>query len=659
MRRLALVALVAAACASEPARSPRPLPPPTPSGRAPLRVPGPLSPRIANYRIEARLDVGEKRLTATQTLRWRHTGVAPVQTVPLHLYMNAFKNETSVFMRESRGRHRSSRLREGRWGWIEVSSIRLAGSDVELRPRARHGEDETTLEVPLPAPVAPGEEVTLEMAFSTQLPEVFARTGWKGDFLMVAQWFPKVGVLVVADGAQRWHCETFHLNSEFFADFGVYDVVLDVPDTHVVVATGVLTAVDAAGEGRRRLTFRAEDVHDFAWMADPYMQVLHGVADGDVDVYVVHRPEQAAFAPRHLEAAIRTVETFGRLFYRYPWPSMTVIDPPPAAGGAAGMEYPMIVTTAADHALTPPGVHLPEFVTVHEVGHNWFQGILASNEVDEAWLDEGLNEYADGIVLEEWKGADRSAIDRWGLRVGHYALESARGDLDELVTPIATRSYDFPTFAEYGAASYSKTAAALKTLEHVVGRDRFLLALGLYARRFAFTHPTREDLFATLEEALGQDVRWFLEPAFLRAAHVDFRVRVLETYRHHPPRGVFGEGDGRETRGEEEAPDTGEWGYEVLVVNQGEIPVPVEIELLFEDGAKERRAWDGRARWTRLEGTRPARLLEVAVDPDGKVVLEKERLENRIRRVPSRRAAWRAAARAGFWQQTLLQLWGL
>src|SRR5262249_4542177 len=205
------------------------------------------------------------------------------------------------------------------------------------------------------------------------VPEVFARTGYKGEFHMVAQWFPKIGVRVGPPGAERWECQPFHINNEFFADFGTYDVALTVPSTHTVAATGVLTNAVDAGGGMRTLTYHAEDVHDFAWMADPYMEVMPGQAklaeEGTVEVRVYYRPEQRDFARRHLEAATGAIEKFSAMFVPYPWPILSVIDPPvDAASGAGGMEYPTLVTTGAawplrDSVFARPGVPLPAFVT--------------------------------------------------------------------------------------------------------------------------------------------------------------------------------------------------------------------------------------------------------------------------------------------------------
>src|SRR5205085_1005480 len=213
--------------------------------------------------------------------------------------------------------------------------------------------DQTVAELPLAQPVQPGATIDVSFKFTAKLPEVFARTGYKGEFHMVAQWFPKIGVRVGPPGAEHWECAPLSAFTEFFADFGTYDVKLTVPSTHVVAATGVLVSAEDAPGGTRTLTYHAEDVHDFVWMADPYMKMKPGTAkleDGSsVDVRVYYRPEQEAFAERHLEAAKGAIERFSALFVPYPWPIMNIVDPPvDAALGAGGMEYPTLVTTGGD-----------------------------------------------------------------------------------------------------------------------------------------------------------------------------------------------------------------------------------------------------------------------------------------------------------------------
>lgn len=667
MRKLAtaLLGALVACGGSSSEGTPEVLELPAPDGRPALLTPGARSPRIANYVIDAAFDAQTRRIVATQTLTWKNTGQRAVPTLPFHLYMNAFKNERSVFMKESRGQHRSARASDAGWGWIDVTSIEIGGE--ELRARGRHlgpDGDETVLEIPLVTPVEPGATVTVKFAFTVQLPEVFARTGYKGSFTMVGQWFPKIGVRVGAGDAEAWHCKPFHLNSEFFSDFGTYDVTLRVPQTHRIAATGVLVSAEDSAGGTRTLRYQAEDVHDFAWMADPFMKVMTGTATnalGQVQVRVYYRPEQESFAKRHLHAGIGSIEIFSKLYVPYPWAIMSIITPPlDAMGGAGGMEYPTLVTTAGDVGIMQPGIRLPEYVTVHEVGHNWFQGILASNEVEEAWLDEGINEYADSIVMEELYGRGRSAMDWGGFRLD--AIELHRINMARTVwlpSPIATPSYAFSDNSTYGAASYAKTALAMRSLENLTDPARLRAAMKTYAERFAFKHPTEKDLFDTLSEGLGQDIAWFTKPVFHGLAGADFRVGRIDCRWKHEPRGVFGGKDTRRTVLEKDAPDSDRLSCDVMVLNSGTFYPPVDVELRFADGTRQRHTWNNGKAYKRIRSESSSRIRRVIIDPDRKVLLNDGVLRSDKRVHPDTAASRRAAARGQFWTQTLMQLGGL
>lgn len=645
----------------DPSVKPMPEPDPYPA----LTESGPLSERIANYRIRATLQPDSHTLTATETLSWKNTSDIAVHTLPFHLYMNAFKNQSSVFMSESRGQHRRASASTENWGWIDVSSVTIGGRELIDTVRYPNEPDETVMHVPLAEPVLPGGTIDVEFAFQVQLPEVFARTGYKGRFHMMGQWFPKIGVLVGAPGQTRWHCEPFHLNSEFIADFGTYDVELTVPDTHVIAATGVLTRATDNGDGTRTLSYRAEDVHDFAWMADPYMDVMSAqaqTANGPVEVRVYYRPRQRAYAKRHLHAGVGSIEHFSELYRTYPWPIMNIIDPPPdAASGAGGMEYPTLVTTAGDHYMLRPGIRMGEFVTVHEVGHNWFQGILASNEIDEAWMDEGVNEYADWVVMNEIYGEGQNLVDWGGFRADNMALSAAAMRISELPAPIDTISYEFPTYGSYSSATYRKTGLALRSLEAAVGREPFRAAMRTYAQRYAFKHPSGEDLFSTLEQSLGREVREFLEPAFRDIGAARFEVRKVKCLKKHPPRGVFGRGDGKQTVTEDDAPESDVYACEVLLVNLGRIPVPVDVEVVFADGDTRRERWAQKPgqTWHKLHLEHTAAIERVTIDPERHILINETWSASNWKNTADPAASRRAAARIGFWTQTAMQVTGL
>jgi hypothetical protein len=625
----------------------------------------PRSPRIANYKLEARLDPVRHQIAASETLTWTNTGQSAVDALPFHLYLNAFKNEQSLFMQSSRGIVRGAPASDTGWGYIEIESVHVAGADLtaKLHP-PNPGTDETVVELPLAQPLAPGATIEVVWKFTAQLPEVFARTGYKGEFHLVGQWFPKIGVRVGPPGAERWECQPFHSHSEFFADFGTYDVALTVPSTHTVAATGVLTNAVDAGGGLRTLTYHAEDVHDFVWMADPYMDVISGQAkldDGTVEVRVYFRPEQRDFARRHLEAATGAIEKFSAMLLPYPWPIMSVVDPPvDAAAGAGGMEYPTLVTTAGDSVFARPGMRRPEFVTIHEVGHNWFQGILASNEVEEAWLDEGVNDWADVRVMNDLYGQRTSLLDWMGWQAGiGAALRATDGGSRDVPSPIATASYAFVDRSAYAEQTYISTMRALQTLEHTVGSQRFAAAMKAYARAFAFRHPTGRDLFSTLGAELGQDLTWFFGPVFHEVGKLALEIRRAGCTPAHAARGVFGTGSARKTVTENDAQDTGTWICELVVQSTGAIHVPLEIELKFADGSTQRIRWDdrGTGNWERFTIERSSRLVEVWLDPEGKIALDNPTTHH-YRIDGDGAAALRASAWVGSFAQTLMQIVG-
>ena len=458
---LALAALLTIFAGCEGKAPLRDLPLPAVDGPSALLGSAPLSPRIANYTIEASYASDTHRLAATSTLRWKNSGSLPVDVLPFHLYMNAFKNSESLFYREVGGTELGIGEGSPGWGWIQIDAVAVGGKEQSAALRYP-GPDETVVELPLEVPLPPGETIEVEMSFRVQLPRVQSRTGYADEFAMVAQWYPKIGVRRGEGAAETWHCPPFHAFAEFFADFGTYNVVLDVPPTHRVAATGVLVAAEDRGP-RRRLHYRAEDVHDFAWAIDPHMDVIEGAAAtaaGSVTVRVYHRPAQRAFAERHLRAGIGAIRVFSRMLRPYPWRLMSIVSPPPDAGAAGGMEYPTLVTTGGESAKSAvPGILSPEIYTVHEVGHNWFQGMLASDEVDEPWLDEGINEYATGVVMNELYGATAVSLPSLDLSTDYFAGGSSAAESPSFPILSTDRRPASPTMPLTSAESMSRRAS--------------------------------------------------------------------------------------------------------------------------------------------------------------------------------------------------------
>jgi hypothetical protein len=324
------------------------------------------------------------------------------------------------------------------------------------------------------------------------------------------------------------------------------------------------------------------------------------------------------------------------------------------------MEYPTLVTTAGDSVFARPGIKLPEYTTVHEVGHNWFQGILASNEPEEAWMDEGINEWADAHVMAELYGARTSGIDAFGFQADLVALRNAvLPDPSSLPQPIATAAYAFVDSDAWAVATYEYTMRAMLTLEHEVGTAKFMAAMKAYAKAFAFKHPTGADLFSTLSHELGEDFSWFFGPAFQQVGGTRFKIRSTACRQAHELRGVFADGANKKTKTETEAPDTGTWVCEVVVENTGPVHVPVDVELDFTDGSSQRMHWDdkGAGTFERFTVEHSTKLASVRIDPDNVEVIDSP-LEHSYRLEGQGAASLRAGARIGSWAQTLMQLVG-
>jgi len=663
------VLMLVAACSADPPSFPT-VPEPKQALRPESEVgKPPEESRVADYTLDARLDTTDHTVSGKATLTWRNRTSRAPSKLPFHLYMNAFRAEDTAWMRGARRTHRGHvQDREFGWGYIDVTAVNLldaAGGDPTPLSFAE-GEDPSLMLVELPESVPPGGQVTIELEFLTQLPRVFARTGFHEGFYMVAQWYPKIGVL---DEAAGWQAHVFTVNDEFFADFGNYEVHLDVPDDMIVGATGIRTE-ETVADGRKHLTYRAQMVHDFAWAADPQF-VQHYAEHHGIRIRQLIQPEHADDAEAHLAAQIFALESYEKRYGPYPWSTITIVHARKGAGGAGGMEYPTLYTTSDIASIPWPlrGTLIDErvsgvFTTVHEFGHQYFQGLLATNEHLEPWLDEGINTMANALAYEDAYGEDP-----WVMRLAGHDLHQSdmlrlanRGA--HLFDPVDQPASAFdPLVGAYGQVVYTKAAAVMLTLRNLVGAEPFDAAMRAYGERHRFGHPTGKDLEAVLLETIGRevqlspadgpggpaelssadgpgavvrlDVRDYLQQALRQTGEVDFAILRSKNLRrlgsagwHHDESGALVGGEAPE-HADERVEDLDDEDVEAVVVVQrkGDFKVPVELVVEFEDDGRERVIWDGRERYQTF--TWPGRRLRLAMlDPDGKLLLEGRRTDN-------------------------------
>ncbi len=637
----------------------------------------PYSPRIANYNIKVRLDHETRKLYGKQILNWRNDSDDYINDLQFHLYLNAFKNELSTFMKESSGSHRGMTMeKKDGWGWIEVESMVLKGQELKnsfefIQPDDGNSDDQTVLRVPLEEPVKPQEVIELHIDFVARLPQVFARTGYKGDFYMVGQWFPKIGVYEEAGERYategQWNCHQFHLNSEFFADYGVYEVTITVPDDFVVGATGVLIDESNKKEGVKSLTYYCEDVHDFAWTADPNYIVIEDQWR-HVNIKFLAHPGRDGQVKRHIGSAKYALEYFEEWYGEYPYPTLTIVDPVYGGIGAGGMEYPTLITAGAFWML-PEGIRLTEMVTIHEFGHNYWYGIVANNEFEEAWLDEGINTYSEIMVMEKYYGGEEgSAISLFGLNIDDTETSWASYRAIPKRDAIYNYSWKYGQ-GGYGVFSYSKPGLMMLTLHNYLGDEMMKKVMRAYYDRFRFKHPTTRDFINTVNDVSDQDLNWFFDQVLYGTDILDYKVHRITSKRiPKKPLGVYGNplledvNDSTDVSdSESDSTDEEQTVYKnkVIISREGEVIFPVEVLIKFEGGDEKWEMWDGKERYVVFEYTSEKRVISAEVDPQRKIWLDVNFINNGKTIKSSRAPTLKYSTRWLFWMQNLIQYFAI
>ncbi len=592
-----------------------------------------LSKHIVDYRIKAKLHPEEKAVSGQETLTWLNDSEGFVSELQFHLYLNAFKNNRSTFMKESRGAHRGFKSDEETWGHIAITKIQLAsGEDLLARmeyiqPDDGNKDDQTVMRLSLPKPVPPHQKITLHIEFHSKLPKVFARSGYNKDFFMVSQWFPKIGVL--RNG--RWNCHQYHLSTEFFADFGVYEVEITVPEKYVVGATGKRISEKRNEDGTKTYTHYQEDVHDFAWTACPdfiEFREEYSLENPPVNteiILLIHRSHLKQ-KERFLSSLKNGIEFYSQSYGPYPYPTITLVDPPLGGMGAGGMEYPTLFTSMAISWL-PKGLLGTEMVTIHEFGHGYWYGIVGSNEFEEAWLDEGINSYSESKAMDKYYGEDCSMLNICGLKMGDSDYQRLSLIWSGKYDPILKNSWEFLSIGSYAVNVYQKASLTLQTLENFLGEPVMAEIMKTYFERWSFKHPTTDDFISVAEEVSGQDLDWFFDQFLKSPDKLDYALAELRSIPVAEPRGKF-DGKKEESAVDKKSKKEKTYRNEVLVVRKGELIFPQEIEVVFEEGEKILEKWDGKERWKRFVYVRPYKLKVARLDPDHKILLDTNRINN-------------------------------
>ena len=678
---------------------------------------------LIDYAIEVTLDPETRRLEGTETVRWTNpSATTEIASVPLHLYLNAFAHEATTWMHDNAlGIDVDSllELHADPWGWNEPRSITQDGRELTWQPIAPDDGnplDRSLIEVALAESIAPGETLELEIVFEARLPVPIARTGGFGDYFFVAQWFPKVAAFetngergALEDG---WNAHQFHGPTEFYADYADFVVTIGMPAGWTVTATG-RKAAESEGDGLTWHEFRQRAVHDFAFAtARDYAEVVstHDAPGRSrpIELRVFVSADRAASAGRWRDALTSTIDELGSRVGPYPYESIALVLPPYSHRATGGMEYPTLFTATFDDPIYELGplrtVRLGEYVIAHEFTHQYFYGVIGSNEFEEAFLDEGFTEFWGSVAMAETYSNGLGSFAGRAFDIWHFGRAGIGGAGDR--PPLLTRpSYLVPDLS-LGAQFYVRPAMTLKTLENRFGRSTLEAIFSAYFEVWRFRHPRFEDFLAVARDVGGRDVADFIAEAFMQPSVPDYRIESLTVETWDPPRGRIVTADGvieaEESRDELDAlgarfagtgdaivvhrydsgsVEDGAWARierldvvlepgepdpdwmpdedaatffesEVRLRGPGWDHLPVEVEFRFADGGIYRDEWDGRSTDRSYRFVEPVPLAEARIDPNEIVALDPNWGNNGRRREADAALAWDWAA----WSAAVAQL---
>ena len=527
-----------------------------------------------HYRMWIDLDVSTHSYDGRQQLLYTNNSPDTLHEVYYHLFYNAFKPESRMDRRD----------KSFQGGWKEIDALQEEEQgDVSLMTLEQDGQrlewsmDETLLHVRLARPLLPNDSTRLEMTWRTVIPRLKRRGGWgshEGVEFSMSQWYPKLAEY----DKHGWHPDEY-VEREFYGVFGTFDVEITLPAGYVVGGTGVvrnpeevrcgyefkgrdtLLMEPACGDGLKTWKFHAENVHDFAWVADrEYIHLITHMDEIPIHILVKRSFYKRVRSWRHAAKWTREIlQYFNKRFGRYAWPQFTV-----AHAGDGGMEYPMLIMITGYRRFSSL-----YRVIAHELGHQWYYGMMANNETQQAWLDEGLTQYLTDEADRNLNGQP-ARNDSW-LRSIVYPWDRLRWRDIYLYYQQAIVGYDealdtyHDRFREATTASlvYSKGEAVVRQLQYMLGDSLFDAGMRQYYDEWRFRHPDQRDFERSMEKASGMRLDWFFNQWINSDKTCDYAFDALTCKRK---------------------PD-GTWETTVELSNQDEIVMPLDIHLTFDDGS--------------------------------------------------------------------------
>ena len=511
------------------------------------------------YKMEVKMEVKTHRFTGTQKLVYYNNSPDTLDRVFYHLYFNAFQPNSMMDVRsrnikdpDKRVKDRISKLSEEEIGYQKVTSLTQNGKPTQYQVEG------TILEVKLVKPIMPKSKTTFEMKFNGQVPIQVRRSGRdsKEDIsYSMSQWYPKLAEY----DFRGWHANPY-IGREFHGVWGDFDVKITIDSKYVLGGSGYLQNPDKVGHGYQKqgeevlhktpeLTwhFKAPNVHDFMWAADPdYVHTIAQVPDGPKVHFLYDKNTANKEAWEKLpEYVVKAFGFINKNFGKYPYEQFSIIH-----GGDGGMEYPMSTLIAGSRPFRDI-----LGTTVHEMLHSWYQGVLATNESLFSWMDEGFTSFASAETMHYIR--EMPANENPHLNSYRSYFLQAKSDQEE---PLRTHADHYKTNRSYGINSYSKGSVFLNQLSYIIGKEHMMIGMRRYFNIWKFKHPNANDFMRIMEKVSGIELDWYFEHFINTTNTIDYGIESIKENKK---------------------------GTSVVLKRKNSMMMPIDLEVEYLDGSKE------------------------------------------------------------------------
>lgn len=605
---------------------------------------------VANYDFDIDFDAHSETIFVKESIVWINRTNFPAKEIQFHFYANAYKNTKTEFAKAYNLSDPETRT------FIDVKKFLVNGNAAVLdyfQPDIENPFDSTVAKAGLNDVVKPGDSVKIYFEYSLKIPLSVKRMGKAAgrNFYFVSQWFPKVGVFE----NDKWICSQYHPYLIFYSDFGNYTAKIKIPENYVLASTGVVKN-KSTNNGFNIYKIVQSGVHDFVWLATDeilHREEIYKRKDGSqilINAFV--QPEREKYFERYFKAVKNCLEFFEENVGIYPYQNISIVDVP-RTSASGGMEYPTLFTVSAE-LFSPEKTGQPEYLITHEFSHQYFQGLIANNEVYEAWLDEGfasyistkiMYKYYPGIV-EHFKFV--TYIPIYGLNFLSYneipiiytmtniELPQGARSLSNYyrsltIGTIADTSYRLPTRLSYVINSYGKPELMLHTLERYIGYEKMMVILSDYYDSYKYKHPKGNDFIEIVQTKCDEDMSWFFKEFYNSAKIFDYAVTSLK--------------------------QTSENEYEVIVERLGDGFFKNEI-FLYTDKDTLKQEWNTNERWKVFKFKTENEVIAAEIDPHRNNLLDINVANNSYTFTIRVWASLSLSIRWFFWVQNALMVLG-